>query len=65
MSSGGKLSHLGFFLILVLYYKAAKNYLRVLLFVSFVKCSTYCPLLFVFIYCAVSIMGHLAVESAH
>jgi hypothetical protein len=35
------------------------------LVVSFHLCPVHCPLLFVFICCAVSVVGHLAVDSAH
>jgi hypothetical protein len=28
-------------------------------------CPVYCPLLFVFVCCAVSVIGHLAVDWAH
>jgi hypothetical protein len=47
------------------------NYLNALLFVSlfwlclFHLCPIHCPLLFVFVRCAVSVIGLLAVDLAH
>ena len=44
------------------------NYLSMLFFVLyelFHMCPVCCPLLFVFVCCAVSVIGHLAVDLAH
>jgi hypothetical protein len=40
------------------------NYLNTFVFCLFHFCPVYCSLLFVSVCCAVSVMGHLAVDSA-